>query len=86
MKKLENLDETLSGTVLSTMTQNNQSFKEFGLKLANSHSQDFKTTRSDRDELFERTAKESLKKQEIIESQNSPDFETFLKGYFNQTA
>jgi glutamate--cysteine ligase len=86
IKKLENLDETLSGSVLSAMMQNNQSFKEFGLKLAKSHSQDFKTTRSDRDKLFEQAAKESLKKQEIIESQNGPDFETFLKGYFNQTA
>ena len=68
------------------MIQNNQSFKEFGLKLANSHSRDFKTTLSHRDDLFEQAAKESLKKQEIIESEDNPEFETFLKGYFNQTA
>ena len=86
IKKLENLDETLSGKVLSTMIQNNQSFKEFGLKLANSHSRDFKTTLSHRDDLFEQAAKESLKKQEIIESEDNPEFETFLKEYFNQTA
>ena len=85
IKKLENVEESLSGKVLNDLIHNNKSFKEFGLELANLHSQNFKRENGYGNVLFENATKESLVKQEIIESEESPDFETFLKEYFNQT-
>ena len=43
IKKVKNIDETLSGKVLNDLLTKNMSFREFGLKLANEHSQYFKT-------------------------------------------
>ena len=86
IKKIKNIDETLSGKVLNDLLTKNMSFREFGLKLANEHSQHFKTDKRYENLFFEEAAKASLKKQEEIDSQNEPDFEVFLKEYFSQTS
>jgi len=56
------------------------------LKLANEHSQHFKTDKTYKNLFFEEAAKASLKKQKEIDSKNEPDFEVFLKEYFSQTS
>ena len=86
IKKVKNIDETLSGKVLNDLLTKNMSFKEFGLKLANEHSQYFKTGQRYENLFFEEATKVSWQKQEEIDSQNEPDFESFLKEYFGQTS
>ena len=86
IKKLENLDETLSSKILNDLLKNNKSFKEFGLKLATQHSHHFKVEHGYENKFFKEAAKESITEQKIIESRDEPDFETFLKNYFSQTA
>ena len=86
IKKLENLDETLSSKILNDLLKNNKSFKEFGLKLATQHSRHFKVAHGYENKFFKEAAKESITKQKILESKDEPHFETFLKEYFSQTA
>ena len=86
IKKLQNLDETLSSKILNDLLKNNKSFKEFGLTLATQHSHHFKVEHDYENKFFKEAAKESITKQKIIESRDEPDFETFLKNYFSQTA
>ena len=85
IKKLKNIDETLSGKVLNDLLKKNMSFREFGLKLANEHSQYFKTDQRYENLFFEEAAKVSLEKQDEIDAQIEPDFESYLKEYFSQT-
>jgi glutamate--cysteine ligase len=86
MKKVKNIDETLSGKVLNDLLTKNMSFREFGLKLANEHSQYFKTDQRYENLFFEEAAKVSLEKQDEIDAQIEPDFESYLKEYFSQTS
>ena len=84
MKKVKNIDETLSGKVLNDLLTKNMSFRDFGLKLANEHSQYFKTDQRYENLFFEEAAKVSLEKQDEIDAQIEPDFESYLKEYFSQ--
>jgi len=86
MKKIKNIDETLSGKVLNDLLTKNMSFREFGLKLANEHSQYFKTDQRYENLFFEEAVKVSLEKQDEIDAQIEPDFESYLKEYFSQTS
>jgi glutamate--cysteine ligase len=86
IKKVKNIDETLSGKVLNDLLTKNMSFREFGLKLANEHSQYFKTDQQYENLFFEEAAKASLEKQDEIDAQIEPDFESYLKEYFSQTS
>ena len=86
IKKVKNIDETLSGKVLNDLLTKNMSFREFGLKLANEHSQYFKTDQRYENLFFEEAAKVSLEKQDEIDAQIEPDFESYLKEYFSQTS
>ena len=85
-KKGEVRESYDQGDCYDDLLTKNMSFREFGLKLANEHSQHFKTDKRYENLFFEEAAKASLKKQEEIDSQNEPDFEVFLKEYFSQTS
>jgi glutamate--cysteine ligase len=86
IRKVKNIDETLSGKILNDLLTKNMSFREFGLNLANEHSQYFKTDQQYENPFFEEAAKVSLEKQDEIDAQIEPDFESYLKEYFSQTS
>ena len=73
-------------TYINDLLTKNMSFREFGLKLANEHSQHFKTDKRYENLFFEEAAKVSLEKQDEIDAQIEPDFESYLKEYFSQTS
>ena len=86
IRKVKNIDETLSGKILNDLLTKNMSFREFGLNLANEHSQYFKTDQQYENPFFEEAAKVSLEKQDEIDAQIEPDFESYLEEYFSQTS
>jgi|TARA_B110000438_G_C15821328_1_gene654639 glutamate--cysteine ligase len=86
IKKLTDLSLTPSKRILDDMDTEKKSFKDFGTELSLQHSHYFKGRKNNSDKLFLEAAKKSISDQAAIESSEEVDFETFLKGFLNQTA
>ncbi len=85
-EKLNSLETTLSGKILSQMADKKQSFRKFGEDLASEHSAYFENYSSKNKELFSQAAQESIKDQDKIESTDEMNFESFLKEFLSKTA
>ncbi len=88
IEKLHNPDLTPSAKVIRTFQQQDQSFYQFALDCALSHRQHFMDQPLSQEEIspFLTEAKQSLSRQQQIESHDSLSFEQYLDKFFQQDA
>ena len=77
---------TTSARMLNEMREHNEGFFHFARRMSMQHYHYFNSLRlsSERQQLFEWAAAESLAKQRTIEAENSIDFDEFLRRYYVQ--
>jgi len=83
---IQNPDLTASARILEGMTQTGQPFSRFALNKSAEHAQYFNRNKLDKTHTrqFDEMAKQSLAKQQEIESNKQIPFDDFLTQYFAQ--
>ncbi len=84
--KIEDPDRTPSARMLADMQENREEFYHFALRMSRQHQAFFagRPLAPDRQAEFEAMARESIERQQAIESADTISFETFLDNYFAQ--
>jgi len=79
-------DLTPSARMLASMREYDEGFFHYAQRMSEHHYQYYKNhaLSEDKIQLFEKTARESLEKQKLIESQDSISFDEYLENYFNE--
>lgn len=85
-EKFTSPDKTPSARILSALEENNESFFEFGLRMSQQHADHFRSRPLSDEEIanYQSFAKTSLADQHAIESNDTIDFETYLKYFYDQ--
>ena len=83
-KVLENLDYSLSGTLLREIQNRNISYQEYGKELSSVHKAQMNELSLNCENDFKAIAKESLLEAEKIEKDSQVDFEVYLKDFLDK--
>ena len=81
---LENLDYSLSGTLLREIQNRNISYQEYGKELSSVHKAQMNELSLNGENDFKAIAKESLLEAEKIEKDSQVDFEVYLKDFLDK--
>ena len=83
-KVLENLDYSLSGTLLREIQNRNISYQEYGKELSSVHKAQMNELSLNGEHDFKAIANESLLEAEKIEKDSQVDFEVYLKDFLDK--
>ena len=83
-KVLDNLDLTLSGSLLKEIKDGNVSFQEYGHKLSLSQKENMNNIENENKYSFQDIAKESLITASKLEQEKKINFEDYLKEFLNK--
>tara|TARA_B100000963_G_scaffold360162_1_gene390003 strand:+ start:3044 stop:4603 length:1560 start_codon:yes stop_codon:yes gene_type:complete len=83
-KVLENLDYSLSGTLLREIQDRNISYQEYGMELSAAHKKQMNELSLNDENDFTGIARESLLEAEKLEKDNQIGFEDYLKDFLNK--
>ena len=81
---LENLDYSLSGTLLREIQNRNISYQEYGKELSSVHKAQMNELSLNGEHDFKAIANESLLEAEKIEKDSQVDFEVYLKDFLDK--
>lgn len=86
MECINNPELTPSAKMLADMTSHDEGFFHYAKRMSLQHYEHFKSRKLsiERQQLFEKTAEQSLQKQGDIESSDTINFDEFLQQYFSQ--
>ena len=83
-KVLDNLDLTLSDSLLKEIKDGNVSFQEYGHKLSLSQKENMNNIENENKYSFQDIAKESLITASKLEQEKKINFEDYLKEFLNK--
>jgi glutamate--cysteine ligase len=83
-KTLNNLDSSLSGSLLKNIIDHGMSFQEYGMHVSNLHQNEIKNISPKHTESLIEASKKSLQDARDIESSQQEDFEDYLKEFLNK--
>ncbi|MCW9055025.1 MAG: glutamate--cysteine ligase [Gammaproteobacteria bacterium] len=87
IEKIKDPELTPSSRMLNEMRERKEGFYYFAKRMSQNHYEYFKSINlsEDKKRFFSEAAEASLKKQQIIESEDSMTFDDYLKAYFSQS-
>ena len=83
-KTLNNLDSSLSGSLLKNIRDHGMSFQEYGMHVSNRHQNEIKNMIPKHAESLIEASKKSLQDARDIESSQQEDFEDYLKEFLDK--
>ena len=83
-KTLNNLDSSLSGSLLKNITDHGMSFQEYGMHLSNRHQNEIKNITPKHAESLIEASMKSIQDARDIESSQQEDFEDYLKEFLDK--
>ena len=83
-KTLNNLDSSLSGSLLKNIRDHGMSFQEYGMHVSNRHQNEIKNMSPKHAESLIEASKKSLQDARDIESSQQEDFEDYLKEFLDK--
>jgi glutamate--cysteine ligase len=83
-KTLNNLDSSLSGSLLKNIADHGMSFQEYGMHVSNRHQNEIKNISPKHAESLIEASKKSLQDARDIESSQQEDFEDYLKEFLDK--
>tara|TARA_B100000586_G_scaffold62541_3_gene43231 strand:+ start:2586 stop:4157 length:1572 start_codon:yes stop_codon:yes gene_type:complete len=85
-QKIENLDLTPSAKLLNRLDQDNLSYNELGVKIAEENSKFFLNLGLTNENIFSKEASSSMERQKQLESEKRLPFEEYLKEFLNKVS
>ena len=81
---LDNLEQSLSGTLLKEIQDRNISYQEYGMEVSSAHKSQMNDISIDGEYNFSAISEESISAAEIIERDIQIDFEDYLKDFLSK--
>ena len=81
---LDNLEQSLSGTLLKEIQDRNISFQEYGMEVSSAHKSQMNNISIDSEYNFSAISEESISAAEIIEKDIQINFEDYLKDFLSK--
>tara|TARA_B100001105_G_scaffold247680_1_gene232630 strand:- start:603 stop:1469 length:867 start_codon:yes stop_codon:yes gene_type:complete len=85
-KKIEDLDLTPSAKLLNRLDQDNLSYNELGVEIAEENSKFFENHDLSNEKSFSKEASSSMERQKQLESEKGLPFETYLREFLNKVS
>ena len=85
-QKIEDLDLTPSSKLLNRLDQENVSYTELGVEIAEENSKFFQNHGLSNENTFSDEASSSIEKQKLLESEKKLPFEEYLKKFLNKVS
>ena len=83
-KVINNLDKSLSGSLLEEIQTNDMTLQEYGMKMSLLHKEHMDSLATDDEYFFTTTSQDSLEAAKKIEESNQENFEDYLKDFLNK--
>ena len=84
--KIEDLDLTPSAKLLNRLDQDNLSYNELGVEIAEENSKFFQNHSLANENIFSKEASSSMERQKLLESEKGLPFEEYLREFLNKVS
>ena len=85
-QKIEDLDLTPSAKLLNRLDQDNLSYNELGMEIAEENSKFFENHDLSNEKSFSKEASSSMERQKQLETEKGLPFETYLREFLNKVS